>query len=51
MLLAVSRWATITTVEGLAGADGELAPLQHAVSGSHALRCGYCTPGMLLRAT
>jgi len=52
MLLAIQAdGATITTVEGLAGADGELTPLQQAFSASHALQCGYCTPGMLLSAT
>ena len=52
MLLAIQAdGAKITTVEGLAGADGELTPLQQAFSRSHALQCGYCTPGMLLSAT
>ena len=49
MLLAIQAdGSTITTVEGLAGADGELTPLQKSFSKSHALQCGYCTPGMLL---
>jgi aerobic-type carbon monoxide dehydrogenase small subunit (CoxS/CutS family) len=52
MLLAIQAdGSRITTVEGLAGADGELSPLQRAFSKSHALQCGYCTPGMLLSAT
>jgi carbon-monoxide dehydrogenase small subunit len=52
MLLAIQAdGSTITTVEGLAGEDGELTPLQQAFSKSHALQCGYCTPGMLLSAT
>ncbi len=51
MLLAVqAEGASITTVEGLA-ADGELTPLQQAFSASHALQCGYCTPGMLMSAS
>jgi carbon-monoxide dehydrogenase small subunit len=51
MLLAVqAEGAEITTVEGLAG-DGDLTPLQEAFSESHALQCGYCTPGMLISAT
>ena len=51
MLLAIQAdGSKITTVEGLAGADGELSPLQQAFSKSHALQCGYCTPGMLLSA-
>jgi carbon-monoxide dehydrogenase small subunit len=51
MLLAIQAdGSAITTVEGLAP-DGELTPLQRAFSQSHALQCGYCTPGMLLSAT
>jgi aerobic-type carbon monoxide dehydrogenase small subunit (CoxS/CutS family) len=50
MLLAVqAEGRKVTTVEGLAG-DGELTPLQRAFSASHALQCGYCTPGMLMSA-
>ena len=52
MLLAVQAdGAEITTVEGLAPADGELSPIQRAFSEHHGLQCGYCTPGMLLSAT
>jgi aerobic-type carbon monoxide dehydrogenase small subunit (CoxS/CutS family) len=52
MLLAIQAdGSTITTVEGLAAPDGELTLLQQAFSKSHALQCGYCTPGMLLSAT
>jgi aerobic-type carbon monoxide dehydrogenase small subunit (CoxS/CutS family) len=51
MLLAVQAdGAEVTTVEGLAGDEGELTPLQRAFSEQHALQCGYCTPGMLLSA-
>lgn len=38
----------IVTVEGLAGADGELSDLQDAFWECHAMQCGYCTPGMLV---
>lgn len=52
MLLAVQAdGATVRTVEGLAGDDGRLAPLQQAFSDHHGLQCGYCTPGMLMSAT
>jgi aerobic carbon-monoxide dehydrogenase small subunit len=52
MLLAVQAdGAQVRTVEGLAGADGELTPLQKSFSAHHALQCGYCTPGMLMSAT
>jgi aerobic carbon-monoxide dehydrogenase small subunit len=37
----------VTTVEGLAGADG-LHPIQAAFKEEHGLQCGFCTPGMML---
>ncbi|HEX5823525.1 MAG TPA: (2Fe-2S)-binding protein [Candidatus Limnocylindrales bacterium] len=40
----------ITTVEGLAGADG-LHPLQRAFLEGGGIQCGFCTPGMLISAT
>jgi carbon-monoxide dehydrogenase small subunit len=40
----------VTTVEGLAGQDGDLHPLQQAFHDRHALQCGFCTPGFLLSA-
>jgi carbon-monoxide dehydrogenase small subunit len=40
----------ITTVEGLAEADGELNIVQDCFWEKHALQCGYCTPGMLIAA-
>ncbi len=50
MMLAVQAdGAVIETVEGLAG-DDELHPLQKAFGATHALQCGYCTPGMLMSA-
>ncbi|HEY6698724.1 MAG TPA: (2Fe-2S)-binding protein [Acidimicrobiales bacterium] len=41
----------ITTVEGLAGPDGELGPVQRAFRECHGLQCGFCTPGFLLLTT
>jgi aerobic-type carbon monoxide dehydrogenase small subunit (CoxS/CutS family) len=38
----------ITTVEGLAQANGELHPLQQAFWDRHGLQCGFCTPGVLM---
>ena len=38
----------IATVEGLAAGDGELHPLQAAFHATHALQCGFCTPGFLM---
>jgi carbon-monoxide dehydrogenase small subunit len=49
LVLAVQcRGAEVRTVEGLAGADGTLDPLQEAFSAEHALQCGFCTPGFLM---
>jgi aerobic carbon-monoxide dehydrogenase small subunit len=38
----------IATVEGLAPAGDGLHPLQEAFAASHALQCGFCTPGILI---
>ena len=43
--------ASVTTVEGLAGPDGELAPLQQAFIECGGFQCGICTPGQLVAAT
>jgi carbon-monoxide dehydrogenase small subunit len=40
----------VTTIEGLAGADGALHPVQQAFHECHALQCGFCTPGMIMAA-
>ena len=40
----------VTTVEGLAAADGTLHPLQKAFHDAHGLQCGFCTPGFLMAA-
>ncbi|MGZ4374991.1 MAG: 2Fe-2S iron-sulfur cluster-binding protein [Gaiellaceae bacterium] len=41
----------VTTIEGLAGnGDRPLHPLQEAFWEHHGLQCGYCTPGMIMRA-
>src|SRR5579862_1769494 len=42
--------ATITTVEGLAPEPGALSVLQDCFWETHALQCGFCTPGMLIAA-
>jgi carbon-monoxide dehydrogenase small subunit len=38
----------IRTVEALAEPGGELHPLQQAFHETHALQCGFCTPGFLM---
>ena len=41
--------ASVLTIEGLAAADGSLHPMQQAFGRHHALQCGFCTPGMVMR--
>ena len=41
---------SVTTIEGLAGADG-LHPLQESFWENHGLQCGFCTPGMIMSAS
>jgi carbon-monoxide dehydrogenase small subunit len=41
----------VQTLEGLAGEDGEMGPVQRAFREHHALQCGFCTPGMVMAAT
>jgi xanthine dehydrogenase YagT iron-sulfur-binding subunit len=40
----------ITTIEGIAGADGRLHPMQQAFLDHDAYQCGYCTPGQIMSA-
>ena len=49
-LAAQMQGADITTIEGLAAADGTLHPMQAAFKECHGLQCGYCTPGMIMSA-
>ena len=42
--------ADLTTIEGMANPDGTLSALQDGFRQMHGLQCGYCTPGMILRA-
>ena len=48
MLAVQAERAEVTTVEGIAGAEGALHPLQEAFRDRHGLQCGFCTPGMLM---
>ncbi len=40
--------AEVTTIEGMANADGSLGRIQQAFQDYHGLQCGFCTPGMVM---
>jgi aerobic-type carbon monoxide dehydrogenase small subunit (CoxS/CutS family) len=48
LLAAQADGRAVTTIEGLSGPDGELNPVQEAFCETHAMQCGFCTPGMVL---
>jgi carbon-monoxide dehydrogenase small subunit len=50
VLLAQVAGAEVTTIEGLASADGTMHPMQNAFKECHGLQCGFCTPGMVMSA-
>ncbi|HDZ72143.1 MAG TPA: (2Fe-2S)-binding protein [Aurantimonas coralicida] len=50
MFAVQAEGAAITTIEGVANADGTLSALQEGFRQMHGLQCGFCTPGMILRA-
>jgi aerobic carbon-monoxide dehydrogenase small subunit len=50
MLAVQAEGAHVTTIEGLASADGALHPMQEMFREYHALQCGFCTPGMVMSA-
>jgi carbon-monoxide dehydrogenase small subunit len=50
VLAVQANGKSITTIEGVAQ-DNQLSPLQEGFKENHGLHCGFCTPGMILRAT
>jgi aerobic carbon-monoxide dehydrogenase small subunit len=49
LLLAVQAdGSSITTIEGLANADGSLSSLQEAFRTAHGFQCAFCAPGFLI---
>ena len=50
VLAAQVPGAEITTIEGLAQADGTMHPMQAAFKDCHGLQCGFCTTGMVMSA-
>jgi carbon-monoxide dehydrogenase small subunit len=49
-LAVMCQGANVSTIEGLAAADGTLHVMQEAFREYHALQCGFCTPGMVMSA-
>jgi carbon-monoxide dehydrogenase small subunit len=49
MLAVQADGSDVTTIEGMSH-NGEMHPLQRAFHDTHALQCGYCTPGMIMAA-
>ena len=50
VLAVQAQGAKVTTIEGLANANGDLHPMQAAFKAHHGLQCGFCTPGMVMSA-
>ena len=50
MFAVQAQGSDIMTIEGVANADGSLSALQEGFRMMHGLQCGFCTPGMILRA-
>ncbi|MDA8253412.1 MAG: (2Fe-2S)-binding protein [Rhodospirillales bacterium] len=50
MLAMQADGSHVTTIEGVAAADGTLHPMQEMFRENHALQCGFCTPGMVMTA-
>lgn len=38
----------LTTIEGMAGTQSDLHPIQQAFLEKHGLQCGFCTPGVIM---
>jgi len=50
LTLAAMVRGPVTTIEGIAAADGTLHPMQQAFIDQDAFQCGYCTPGQIVSA-
>ncbi|HUP27173.1 MAG TPA: (2Fe-2S)-binding protein [Chloroflexia bacterium] len=50
-LAAACEGARVTTIEGLAGPDGDLTAVQQAFIDHDGFQCGFCTPGQIMSAT
>jgi len=50
MLAVYVNGKSVVTIEGLAGPQGRLDPLQESFVKHGAVQCGFCTPGMIMSA-
>jgi len=50
MFAVMAEGSEVTTIEGLAGPNGDLHPMQQAFVDHDAFQCGYCTPGQIMSA-
>ena len=50
MFAVQAEGAQVLTIEGIADPDGTLHALQEGFREMHGLQCGFCTPGMIVRA-
>ena len=50
MFAVQANGTDVRTIEGMANADGTLSALQEGFRMMHGLQCGFCTPGMIMRA-
>jgi carbon-monoxide dehydrogenase small subunit len=50
VLAVQAEGGEVRTIEGMANADGSLGALQEGFRQMHGLQCGFCTPGMIMRA-
>jgi len=48
MLAVQADGMALTTIEGMAGTNSELHPIQQAFQEKHGLQCGFCTSGMII---
>ena len=48
MLVPQLDGKSVVTVEGVAGDDGGLHPVQQAMVEAHGTQCGFCTPGFVM---
>ncbi|MFJ7205566.1 (2Fe-2S)-binding protein [Streptomyces sp. NPDC098789] len=48
VLTVAAAGSEVSTIEGVAGPEGELSGLQEALRQEHGTQCGFCTPGMVM---